>query len=170
MKAIAAGAAVLAAAGLAVALSLATAGGAQTVRESAGAFVTRVLREELMGQWARQWDELHPAHKKLITRAQYVACSRSMGTNIGTGAEVFRVLAVENETIDIFAVPQRDSKVVTIEYRSPVGKTSPRYAMHAVAVDGKWTWVLGRRFLAAVARGKCLDGSALQRLPTRVLS
>lgn len=29
-------------------------------RESAGQFVTRILREEISGQWAAQWRELHP--------------------------------------------------------------------------------------------------------------
>lgn len=170
MKAIAAGAAVLAAATLGAALAGGTAGGAPAVPEGAGAFVTRVLREELTGQWARQWDSLHPGHKKLITRAQYVACSRSMGTNIGTGDETYRVLAVEGDRIDVFAVPQRDSKIVTIQYRSPISKASPRFAMHAVAVNGKWTWILGKRFLAAVARGECLDGSPLKRRTTRALA
>lgn len=159
----------------AVALLLVAAGcggssSATVPNESVGLFMTRILREELNGQWARQWGDLHPAHKQLITRAQYVRCSRSMGTNIATGDETYRVLAVKDEPIDVFAVPQRDSKVVTIQYHSPVSNASPRHDMHAVAVDGKWTWILGKRFLAAVAHGRCLDGSALKQRSTRVLS
>jgi hypothetical protein len=155
-----------------LALVVAGCGGSSTAAspdKTVGLFMTRILREELNGQWARQWNDLHPAHKQLITRAQYVACSRSMGTNIGTGDETYRVLAVKDEPIDVFAVPQRDSKVVTIQYRSPLSNAVPRYDMHAVAVDGRWTWILGKRFLEAVAHGKCMDGSALKR-STRVLA
>jgi hypothetical protein len=35
--------------------------------------------------------------------------------------------------------------------------------MHAVRVDGRWTWIPGKRFLRQVAQGRCLDGSPLQR-------
>src|SRR3954447_4922011 len=131
--------------------------------EAPGVFMTRVLREELNGQWAKQWASLHPGHKKLITRAQYVACSRSLATDIGTGTEKYRVLAVKDEPIDVFAVPQHDSKVVTISFHTPGNNTTPRYDMHAVNVDGRWTWILGGRFLRAVEHGKCLDGTPLEK-------
>jgi hypothetical protein len=138
--------------------------------EGAGVFMTRVLREELSGQWSKQWNELHPGHKKLITRAQYVACSRALATNIGTGDETYRVLAVKDDTIHVFAVPQHDSKVVTITFRSPISNTAPRYDMHAVNVDGRWTWILGGRFLSQVEHGRCLDGTPLKQLATGVQS
>lgn len=138
--------------------------------EAPGTFMTRVLREELNGQWSKQWNELHPGHKKLITRAEYVACSRALATNIGTGGETYKVLAVKDATIDVFAVPQHDSKVVTITFRSPISKSTPRYDMHAVAVDGHWAWILGGRFLNAVEQGKCLDGTPLKQLATGVQS
>jgi hypothetical protein len=127
--------------------------------ESAGTFMTRILREELNGQWSRQWSELHPGHQKLITRAQYVACSRQLATNIGTGRETYRVLAVADEAIHIFGVPQRTAKIVTISFHTPGNSTTPTYRMHAVAVGDRWTWVLGGRFLRAVQHGQCMDGS-----------
>ncbi|MDX6486183.1 MAG: hypothetical protein QOF43_1336 [Gaiellaceae bacterium] len=127
----------------------------------AGAFMTRILREEISGQWNLQWHELHPAHQKLITQAQYVACSRRMGTNFATGKEIFRVLDIRNEPIDVKGVPQRTSKLVTVTFREP-GKTGLTYHMHAVSVRGRWTWILGGRFLNALSRGRCLDGSPLR--------
>ena len=163
MKAIAALALVLVAAGC---------GGGSTAApgEGAGVFMTRVLREELSGQWAKQWSELHPGHKKLISRAEYVACSRALATNIATGGETYKVLAVRDEAIHVFAVPQHDSKVVTITFHSPISSSAPRYDMHAVNVDGKWRWILGGRFLSQVERGRCLDGTPLQQLATGVTS
>jgi hypothetical protein len=132
-----------------------------TPRESVGIFMTRILREEINGQWSKQWSELHPGHKKLITRAQYVACSREIGTNVATGKEVFHVLAVQDDRIHVQGVPQKTSKLVTISFETP-GVSPLTYRLHAVDVSGRWAWILGDRFLAAVDRGKCLDGSPLR--------
>jgi hypothetical protein len=127
----------------------------------AGAFMTRILREEIQGQWAAQWRDLHPGHKKLITRSQYVACSQRMGTDFGTGDEIFKVLDIRNEAIKVRGVPQRTSKLVTISFHHP-GKEGLTYHMHAVLSGDRWTWILGERFLSELARGRCLDGSPLQ--------
>ncbi len=137
-------------------------GGIATPRERPGVFVTRILREEINGQWALQWDELHPAHKRLISRAAYVACSHEMATNIGVGKEVFHVLDLREEPIHVLGVPQRVSKLVTISFNVRGASQALRYRLHAVDVNGRWAWILGGRFLAQVARGRCLDGSPLR--------
>jgi hypothetical protein len=129
-------------------------------REQPGAFVTRILREEVNGQWGKQWGELHSAHKQLITRAQYVACSQGMGTNISKGKEVFRVVDVRNEPIHVQDVPERNSKVVTMTMRVS-GNAPLTYRVHAVDDGGHWAWILGDRFLAQINRDRCLDGSPL---------
>lgn len=156
------GAAALAAAVLMALVAAGCGSGAAVPTENVGTFVTRILREEIQGQWARQWSELHPGHQRLITRAQYVACSREMQTNIATGAEVFHVLDVQNDPIHIQGVPQRTSKLVTITFRQR-GKANGAltYRLHAVDVGGRWAWILGGPFLTALAHGRCLDGSPL---------
>ena len=141
-----------------VSLSAVAASAAST--EGAGAFMTRILREEIHGQWGLQWSQLHPGHQRLITRAQYVQCSRAMKTDFATGQEIFRVLGVRDEKIAVEGVPQRTSKRVTINFRQP-GKTGLTYTVHAVSVGGRWTWILGGRFLTAVSHGQCLDGKPL---------
>ena len=128
---------------------------------SAANFMTRILREEINGEWSAQWRDLHPGHQKLITRSEYVACSARMGTDFGTGDEVFTVLDVRSEAIDVQGVPQRTSKLVTITFHHP-GKQGLTYHMHAVRVGAHWTWILGGRFLSQVAHGRCLDGSLLR--------
>jgi len=148
-----------------VALAVVVAGcgsGSSAPRESVGVFVTRILREEINGQWAKQWTELHPGHQQLISRAQYVACSRGIGTDIATGKEVFHVLAVDDEAIDVTGVPQKTAKLVTISFRTP-GEAPLTYRLHAVAVDGRWAWILGGRFLEQVRHGRCLDGAPLAK-------
>ena len=127
-----------------------------------GVLMTRILREEIHGQWALQWKALHPAHQKLISEAQYVACSERMGTDFATGDEVFRVLDVRNEPIQVKGVPERVSKLVTITFHHPGKQKGLTYRMHAVNVNGRWAWILGEKFLSAVAHGRCLDGSPLR--------
>jgi hypothetical protein len=129
--------------------------------ENVGVFMTRILREEITGQWARQWSELHPAHQRLITRSQYVACSRALGTNFASGREVFRVLNVRDEAINVLGVSERLAKLVTISFHPVASANTLIYRLHAVAVRGRWAWILGQRFVSAVARGRCLDGSPL---------
>lgn len=138
-------------------------GGQSPPREQVGTFVTRILREEINGQWGLQWTELHPGHQRLITRAAYVSCSRHMNTDIATGGEIFRVKDVRDAPIHVDGVKERTSKLVTITFRQN-GSTGPplTYFVHAIAVHGRWRWILGDKFLAAIARGRCLDGSSLQ--------
>jgi hypothetical protein len=146
---------------LAAALVLAPA--AAPAVETPGGFITRILRDEINGEWSLQWQSLHPGHKRLITESQYVACSRVMGTNFATGREVFRVVSVRNDPIDVRGVRERTSKLVTITLRQREKTNGLTYHMHAVRVDGRWAWILGKRFLSQVAQGRCLDGSPLQR-------
>ena len=136
-------------------------GGGSGPRENVGVFMTRILREEINGKWARQWDELHPGHQRLITRSQYVACSRTLRTDIATGPEVFDVIDVSDQAIDVRGVSQRTSKLITISFHTRGLTNALTYRLHAVAVHGRWTWILGQRFLGAIAQGRCLDGSPL---------
>ena len=145
-----------------VALAAGCGGGSSAPREGVGVFMTRILREEINGQWAKQWSELHPGHQQLISRVQYVTCSRAMRTNIATGKEAFHVLDVHDEPIDVKGVPQKTSKLVTISFRVP-GTAPLTYRLHAVAVDGHWTWILGDAFLTQLGHGRCLDGSPLSK-------
>jgi hypothetical protein len=139
---------------------LTAAGASARSNEGAGAFMTRILREEIHGQWGIQWGELHPGHQRLITKAQYVQCSRQMKTDFGTGSEIFKVIGVRDDPIAVKGVPQRTSKEVTINFRQP-GKAGLTYRLHAVNVGGRWAWILGGRFLSALSRGQCLDGKPL---------
>jgi hypothetical protein len=146
-----------------VVAALVLAPAAAPAAETPGGFITRILKDEIHGEWSLQWRALHPGHKRLITESQYVACSRVMGTDFATGHEVFRVVSVRDDRIDVRGVPQRMSKLVTITLRQREKTNGLTYHMHAVRVDGRWTWILGKRFLSQVAQGRCLDGSPLRR-------
>jgi len=147
-------------AGSAATVHAATAAHGAPAQETAAAFVTRILREELRGQWTRQWDELHPGHQQLITEAQYVACSRGLATSLGS--EVLTVVGVHSTRIRVENVPQQTAKIVAITMRRPGTPDAVTFRIHAVRVDGRWAWILGRPFLQAIAQGRCLDGSPLR--------
>jgi hypothetical protein len=121
--------------------------------------VTRILREEISGQWAAQWNELHPGQQKLITRLEYVRCSERIGTNVGTQNEQFVVEQVQDVPIHEHGVPERTSKLVTVHVTGP--SVTSRFRIHAVFDRGRWRWVLGPGLLQAVEHGRCLDGSPL---------
>ena len=144
----------------ALGLALAGCGGGGT-SESAGTFITRILREEISGQWAAQWGELHPGHQALITRAEYVLCSQAMGTNFGTGKEKLDVQSVRDVSLHVRGVPEHTSKLVTIRLSNAKGVPPTVYRLHAVLDRGHWTWILGPSFLEAIGHGQCLDGSPL---------
>jgi hypothetical protein len=148
--------------GAACAAALAGCGGSG---ESAGAFMTRILQDEINGRWAAQWGELHPGHRKLITRAQYVICSEAMATNIGTGKEKLTVSSVRDQPIHVRGVPEQTAKLVTIRLAGLAGQTPVVYHLHAVRDGGRWTWILGPAFLDALAHGQCLDGLPLRPSP-----
>ncbi|HET7572816.1 MAG TPA: hypothetical protein VFJ77_09155 [Gaiellaceae bacterium] len=156
------GSALRRAAVLAAALALLAAGcggSGGSGAESAGTFITRILQEELSGRWAAQWGELHPGHRRLISRAQYVLCSEAMATNVSTGKERYDVRRVADAPIHVRGVPERTAKLVTI--RVTVSGSPATYRLHAVRDGGRWTWILGPSFLAAIGKGECLDGSPL---------
>ena len=148
---------------LAVIAATLVAAPAASAAETPGGFITRILKDEIHGQWSVQWRSLHPGHKALISQAQYVACSRMIGTDFATGREVFRVLRVRDDPITVRGVPQRTSKLVTITLRQREKTNGLTYNMHAVRVGDRWVWILGKRFLNQVEQGRCLDGSPLQR-------
>ena len=128
-------------------------------RESAGSFVTRILREEISGQWAAQWTELHPVQQKLITQDEYVLCSQRINTDIATGKEKIVVHKERDVPFSESGVPEHRAKLVTI---SVAGKAiTATFRFHAILHGGRWAWVLGPAFLQAVKQGQCLDGSPL---------
>ena len=133
-------------------------------RESAGTFVTRILREEISGEYAAQWTELHPAQQQLITQDQYVLCSERINTNVATGKERY---AVHNQREVAFSepgVPEHRAELVTISVAGKAIKAT--FKFHAILHGGHWRWVLGPSFLAAVKQGECLDGSKLGTSPS----
>jgi hypothetical protein len=131
----------------------------QATLDSAGAFAAQILQLEVTGQWERQYALLNPGHRQLITKGQYVACSRPLGTAIGP--QRFVVRESKLVTIRVPHVAARIAALVTVEMHRPESKQVATFHVHVVPADGRWTWILGKSFLQALAAGRCLYGAPL---------
>ncbi|MGE5275047.1 MAG: hypothetical protein ACM3QU_14960 [Verrucomicrobiota bacterium] len=91
------------------------------------------------------WQRLHPAQQRVATRAVYVRCEEL--TPIPGHLDWIRVVSAKDERINVPGdTGMVDSKAVTfrLELSEPVLKQSVvvTKTVHAVAVDGRWRWIL----------------------------
>ena len=125
--------------------------------EEPGEFLRRHLEYELRGEFARSWDELHPAHQQVVTRERYAECRAELFERSGPSTELrsFEVLDVTDGTEPIAGISEPSSKAVTAEITIGVNgdSRSALDTLHAVQVDGRWTWVFPAGVYAAYASG-----------------
>lgn len=145
---------------LVIALILAGCGGDETPSADldAGEFLQRITADHLSGEFSDSWEDLHPAHQKLISQIQFVYCGERE-PELEEDATV-RILSVKPVSKDIPRIPQRRAQAVGIEIRDKEGVVDA-YTAHAVRVGQSWRWVLSDPFVTAVESGKCPDGSPL---------
>jgi hypothetical protein len=145
---------------LLIALVLAGCGGGDepTGDVGAGEFLQGITADHLNGDFSESWEDLHPAHQKLITQIQFVYCGeREPPLEEDT---TVRVLSVKPVTKDLPDIPQHRAEAVRIQLRDKTGVVDT-YTAHAVRVGDEWKWVLSPQFVQAVESGECPDGSPL---------
>jgi hypothetical protein len=145
---------------LLIALVLAGCGGDDepTGDIGAGEFLQQITVDHLSGDFSDSWEDLHPAHQKLISQIQFVYCGEREPP-LEEDATV-RILSVKPVTKEIPRIPQRRAQAVRIEIRDKEGVVDS-YTAHAVRVGDDWRWVLSNAFVEAVEAGTCPDGSPL---------
>jgi len=130
---------------------------AERALEEPGDFLRRHLEYELSGDFARSWDDLHPAHQEVVTRERYAECRAELFDRSGPSTELrsFEVLDVTDGTAPIAGIPEPTAKAVTAEITIGVNGDSRSVldTLHAVHVDGRWTWVFPDRVYRAYASG-----------------
>jgi hypothetical protein len=119
---------------------------------SAGSFIRQVTTEFSLGQSGRLWDSLHPADQAIVSRARYTACQ----SNSGFDVKKFSVIETYADTVDL-AGKAAPSTAVSVRVITDDGVTTA--TMHAVAVNGKWRWILPGADYAAYKQGKCPPSS-----------
>jgi hypothetical protein len=125
--------------------------------EEPGDFLRRHLQYELSGAFARSWDELHPGHQQVVTRERYAECRAQLFERSGPATELrsFEVVDVTDDPTPIAGVPEPSSKAVTAEITIGLNGDSRTAldTLHAVHVDGRWTWVFPESVYRAYASG-----------------
>jgi hypothetical protein len=126
--------------------------------EDLGDFFTRRLDYEVKGQFGRSWDELHPGQQALVPRTKYEECRDEVSEQfVGVELESLRVIETYDDPIDALGVPEKTSTAVTVEVEVTQGSDSETFTdtFHAIAVDGRWVWVLPPADVRAFRNGVC---------------
>lgn len=110
-----------------------------------GVFVKRLVVQMAKDDYAHAWQTLHPAHKRVASRWEYVDCE--LGTPIPGRLVSVDVLRVFDKPVLVPGLWRVvDSKAVT--FRLTIRETSLRrtarvtHTGHAVPVNGRWRWIL----------------------------
>jgi hypothetical protein len=125
---------------------------------AAGRFMTEIVREKLEGDYAQAWERLHPAHQRVVSRDAYVACE-SLVPSPGDLVSA-RATRVFSERIRVAGVSGWiRSKAVRVRVSVvPTGWLAPMVVsqtFHAIAVRGRWTWILSADQYEYYGAGTC---------------
>lgn len=120
----------------------------------AAAFLERVVRQVVRNDYARAWLSLHPAHRRVAGRWEYVDCENQSPIRVGLGA------------VEVVAVADADrqlgpAKTVTLRLTltdPEYGSSQVEQEFHAIAVAGRWAWVLPPERFALYRDDACGGG------------
>lgn len=123
--------------------------------ETAAAFMRRLSEQQIRQQWGRIWEQLHPAHKAILSREHFMTCAGKQET-VGAKVDV-DVVDTYEEPVLVKGEGTVPSTAVTVRYSydNPLtGKKVEQHdTSHAVLVDGEWTWILSPAGYDAYRKG-----------------
>ena len=127
-------------------------------RQDPGLYMAAVVREKILGDYALAWESLYPAHKRVAPRREYVSCE-SKAPFPGL-LERIRVVKVADEPVRVAGVRRKlPSKAVTVRViaRNPFldRPAVVDHTFHAIAVAGRWTWILTPQRFEDYRAGYC---------------
>jgi hypothetical protein len=117
-----------------------------------GAAQVKVLENLYDGRFERAWDDLHPAHQRVVSRARFARCAQE---SIVVGElESIEVLDVFDDEVAIAELPERKAKAVRVRVGSFSGDSFTA-VHHEVKVGDRWRWVLNSKSVRAYQRNRC---------------
>jgi hypothetical protein len=127
-------------------------------RGGPGRFMARLVTQKALGRYEAAWTTLHPLHKQVASRIEYVDCERL--TPFPGLLKSVKVTRVFDDPIVIAGMTAPvPSKGVTVRAAVwtpvlpiPVVVT---HTFHAVAVNGRWTWILTPERFESYAADTC---------------
>ena len=125
--------------------ALAIAGSASAaLRQDPGVFVKRLVGQMVRGEYGRAWLTLHPAHRRVASRSEYVACE--LASPISGEVASLRVQRVVDRRVLVAGVGRVRAKAVLFRLvlrDLASGDTAVvTHTGHAVALRGAWRWIL----------------------------
>ena len=120
--------------------------------------MAEIVRQKIEGEYAQAWESLYPAHQRVASRDAYVACESlvpSTGSLVGV-----RAMRVFFERIRVAGRSRMiGSKAVRVRVSVlPTGWLVPvvvSQTFHAIAVGGRWTWILSADQYGYYSAGTC---------------
>lgn len=126
--------------------------------EGPGLFMSSLIRQKATGQYDLAWKSLHPLHQRVAPEKIYIRCEN---LTVFPGRLIkISVVRVKDEPVRIAGAKESvASKAVTLRVSvSSPGIPKPVVVTdtyHAIAVDGRWTWILTKENFAQYKAGHC---------------
>ena len=126
--------------------------------QTPGLFMSSLIREKATGQYELAWKSLHPLHQAVAPEKVYIDCENQ---TVFPGHLIkVSVVRVKDEPVRIAGEQESvASKAVTLKVAvnspgipRPVVVTD---TYHAIAVEGRWTWILTAENFAQYKSGRC---------------
>jgi hypothetical protein len=126
-------------------------------RGGPGRFMARLVVQKALGRYQAAWKTLHPFHQQVAARTEYVDCERL--TPFPGLLKSVKVTRVFDDPVSIAGMTAPvPSKGVTVRVAvwTPITTTVVvTHTFHAVAANGRWTWILTPERFEAYAAGAC---------------
>jgi len=120
----------------------------------AGQAQVRFLQELYNGNLDAAYASLHPAYQRIVSRKQFVACTRK--TALG-GLDSIDVLDVHDDPVQVPGSGELPAKAVRVRLTSTSGG-STTFVNHEVEVGSSWRWVLNGAAVDAYRARRCPAG------------
>jgi hypothetical protein len=129
----------------------------RTPRAGPGRFIARLVTQKALGRYEGAWKTLHPFHKQVATRAEYVDCERLLPfPGLLKSVKVTRVF--DDPVLIAGMTAPVPSKGVTVRAAvwTPITSTVVvTHTFHAVRANGGWTWILTPERFETYAADTC---------------
>jgi hypothetical protein len=113
--------------------------------------MAETFRAQLTGDYETYWSYLYPSQQTKINKEVFLRCVKQPA--LEEQLEV-RSLDEFDQVFDL-GVPDKNAKVVTVQFRSKSAQGTSTRVVYTLLSDGRWRWLMGENELAAYATGKC---------------
>ena len=133
-------------------------GNAAQPKDDPVVFLKGVVAQIVRNDYADAWSTLHPAQRRVVSRRDYVRCE--LQTKIIGHLDSLTLVRAFDDFVLVAGGGVRPvkSKVATFRLRLSepgVGVITFTHSVHAVAVGGRWKWILTPHRYELYRRGGC---------------